>query len=262
MSRMTFKKYGNSPSVVLVHGGPGAAGEMTPVAEELSAKFDILEPWQTARTIEGQVEELAKIIKNEAVCPVILMGFSWGAWLICFVAAQYPDIVKKLVLISSAPFEQSCADVIQQKRFERMNAADRQKVRLWTRELQDITNDHRDEILLEIGLSYEKADTFIPLQDVKNDIEFDANIYRQIWPQATQWRREGRLLDLREKIQCPVVALHGDYDPHPAQGVFEPLKHLASFRFIVLSQCGHKPWVEKLVRERFYDILRDIIDEA
>ena len=41
------------------------------------------------------------------------------------------------------------------------------------------------------------------------------------------------------------MAIHGDYDPHPASGVKEPLSRiLRDFRFILLDHCGHTPWKE------------------
>jgi pimeloyl-ACP methyl ester carboxylesterase len=54
-----------------------------------------------------------------------------------------------------------------------------------------------------------------------------------------------------------VIAIHGDYDPHPAEGVQEPLAAtLQSFRFILLKNCGHMPWIERQARTEFYAILK------
>jgi pimeloyl-ACP methyl ester carboxylesterase len=54
-----------------------------------------------------------------------------------------------------------------------------------------------------------------------------------------------------------VVAIHGDYDPHPAEGVREPLSRvLSDFRFVTLEKCGHLPWIERHAKEPFYDLLR------
>ena len=54
-----YRTYGSAPyTVAVVHGGPGAAGEMAPVARELARDRGILEPLQTATSLEGQVEEL------------------------------------------------------------------------------------------------------------------------------------------------------------------------------------------------------------
>jgi pimeloyl-ACP methyl ester carboxylesterase len=59
-----------------------------------------------------------------------------------------------------------------------------------------------------------------------------------------------------------VVAIHGDYDPHPAEGVRKPLTEvLEDFRFILLKKCGHTPWREQEARDDFFRILkREIVD--
>ena len=94
--------YGIKPfNVAVIHGGPGAPGEMSPVAREISCIGGILEPLQTVSTVEGQVEELKIILENCGNPPLILIGYSWGAWLSYIMAANHPLLVKKLILISS-----------------------------------------------------------------------------------------------------------------------------------------------------------------
>jgi pimeloyl-ACP methyl ester carboxylesterase len=103
---INLRKYGKPPyTVAVVHGGPGARGEVAPVARELSSLVGILEPLQTATTLEGQVSELHTVLQGNASLPVTLVGHSWGAWLSFIAAARYPASVKKLVLIGSGPFE-------------------------------------------------------------------------------------------------------------------------------------------------------------
>jgi len=51
------KKYGDAPfKIIVIHGGPGAPGEMAPVAEELSSDYGVLEPLQTKDSIKEQIE--------------------------------------------------------------------------------------------------------------------------------------------------------------------------------------------------------------
>lgn len=74
-----FRIYGNPPfSVVVVHGGPGAPGEMKPVAEELSKNFGVIEPLQTEDSIDGQIEEFNNVIEENATSLIYLIGWSWG----------------------------------------------------------------------------------------------------------------------------------------------------------------------------------------
>ncbi len=95
------RRWGHGPySVVIVHGGPGAPGEVAPVARELAAVKGVLEPFQTETTLDGQVQELRSVLVEQGNPPVTLVGFSWGALLSFILAARHPDLVKKLILAS------------------------------------------------------------------------------------------------------------------------------------------------------------------
>ena len=54
---------------------------MAPVARRLGLGRGVLEPIQTADSLEGQIEELKKVLETSAAPPVVLAGYSWGAWL-------------------------------------------------------------------------------------------------------------------------------------------------------------------------------------
>jgi hypothetical protein len=59
-------------------------------------------------------------------------------------------------------------------------------------------------------------------------------------------------------ISCPVVAIHSEYDPHPAAGVEKPLSTLLDeFHFILLTRCGHRHWIERYAKEKFYRLLKN-----
>lgn len=56
------RRWGPAPyRTALVHGGPGGAGEMAPLARELSAHgHGVLEPFQTEFSVESQLRELSE----------------------------------------------------------------------------------------------------------------------------------------------------------------------------------------------------------
>jgi len=119
------RRYGNPPfSVAVIHGGPGAGGEMAPVAQQLCTVQGILEPLQTAHSLEGQVEELKGLLEECADLPVTLIGFSWGAWLSFILAARYPAMVKRLIMVASAPFQEKYAQKIMQTRLYRLRESE------------------------------------------------------------------------------------------------------------------------------------------
>jgi pimeloyl-ACP methyl ester carboxylesterase len=89
-------------------------------------------------------------------------------------------------------------------------------------------------------------------------MEIRGDVFQGVWKDAARLRASGELLALATRIECPVVAIHGDCDPHPYEGVQQPLSsRLEDFRFIMLENCGHKPWIEREAREGFYEVLED-----
>ncbi len=251
------KRYGEKPySVAVIHGGPGAAGEMAPVAKELATSWGVLEPLQTATSLDGQLEELKSVLENHGDLPIHLIGFSWGAWLSYLFAAKFPELTKKLILIGSGSFNEKYAQKIQQTMLDRLNDDDRIKYNSLIEILNDPAAKNKNEALQQVGALCFKVDTFEPIKYEAPKIHFRADIFQSVWQEAAALRRSGKLLEWGKKIQCPVIAIHGDYDPHPAEGVQKPLAEILNdLRFVLLKNCGHKPWIERWAREEFYNIL-------
>ncbi len=256
-----LRKYGSPPfNIALLHGGPGAGGEMAPVARELAAERGILEPLQTAASVAGQLAELKFVLEKEADLPVMLAGFSWGAWLALLLAAEYPALVKKLVLIGCGPLEKTSAGDIEKARRERLSPTEWIELHDLLGRLNIAPGEERRNLCVRLGAILTKADSYEPLEDWENELRFQPEIFFGVWPQAAALRNSGELLRLAPRIRCPVVAIHGDRDPHPAAGVENPLSDLlADFRFVLLPRCGHRPWMEKHAREEFFRILREAL---
>lgn len=253
-----LRSYGVAPfRTAVIHGGPGAPGEMAPVARELSTMGGVLEPLQTAKTIDGQIEELKDSVTTQGDPPMLLIGWSWGAWLSYMFAAQNPALVKKLILIASGPFEEKDAQTIMTTRLNRLSEQERAEALLLIGALESSAMANKDNAMSRLGKLISKADSFDPISQKSQTMECQYDIYQSIWEQAAKLRRDGRLLEYGKKIQCPVVAVHGDHDPHPAEGIRRPLARiLKDFRFVLLERCGHTPWIERFAKDRFYKILK------
>ena len=253
-----LRTYGKAPySIAVIHGGPGAPGEMAPVAEELSETYGVLEPIQTGRTLEEQVEELKDLLEENAVLPVTLIGFSWGAMLSFIFAARNPSFMKKLILVGSGVFEVRYAVNIMKTRIGRLSEEERTRLDYLSEALNDPANLEKNADFAQLGELLSKADSYDPVFQKTEEIECQYDMYESIWKEAEEMRSSGDLLRMGRRIRCPVVAIHGDYDPHPAEGVESPLSGvLNDFRFILLERCGHRPWYERHAKERFYAILK------
>jgi pimeloyl-ACP methyl ester carboxylesterase len=255
---MNLRKYGLEPfPVAVLHGGPGAPGEMAPVARELSTVMGVLEPLQTATTLEVQVRELKVVLEEHADLPLTLIGFSWGAMLSYIFAAHYPSFVRKLILVSSAPYDEKYAANITQTRLGRLAEHEREQALSLMQILNHSSIVDKNTTMARLGKLLSRADSYNPLPHDDEILECHYDVFQGVWNQADQLRSSGKLLELGKRIKCPVVAIHGDYDPHPAEGVADPLSYiLKDFRFILLEKCGHRPWLEASARDRFYTILK------
>jgi pimeloyl-ACP methyl ester carboxylesterase len=232
---------------------------MAPVARELASLRGVLEPIQTATALDGQVEELRAVLETFGDLPVTLIGYSWGAWLSFIVAAGYPTIVGKLVLVGSGPFEQKYVARLAETRLGRLSEGERGEFESIVKALDDPAAGDKDRLLARLGELASITDTYDPIENdlAESDrVRARGDLFQSVWRDAAEMRRSGELLELGKRIECPVVAIHGDYDPHPAAGVQEPLSAvLGRFCFILLEKCGHTPWLERHARDAFYMVL-------
>jgi predicted GNAT family acetyltransferase/pimeloyl-ACP methyl ester carboxylesterase len=257
-----LRRYGTAPyRVAVVHGGPGAGGELAPVARQLAPGRGVLEPIQTATSLHGQVEELSAVLERHAGLPATLIGFSWGAWLSVLVAARHPALVGKLILVGSGPFEESYVARLQEARLSRLGERQRAEFESILSALADPATADKDALLARLGALTSLTDACDPIVDEPHEFDLVAcqgDLFQSVWHEAAELRRSGALLESARRLQCPVLAIHGDYDPHPADGVRRPLSAVVrDFRFVLLERCGHRPWIERQARDAFYARLED-----
>ena len=257
-----FRTHGKSPfQIVVLHGGPGAWGEMAPVAEYLSDTYGIIETFLLEATLQGQILELKQIIDIHKIEKVVIIGFSWGAWLGYLFAAKFPDLMKKLILVGSGPYEHQYYLELIETRNNRMSQDQKDQYSVILNNLQDPNVTNKDAYISKLGALCGNIDQYDDV-DVEETIlspHFDldrSSHFQQALNEVIEMRKSGDLLKEAEKIKCSVVAIHGDYDPHPANGVNIPLeKKIVNFQFFLLEKCGHKPWTERYARSKFFQLI-------
>ena len=110
--------------------------------------------------------------------------------------------------------------------------------------------------LAALELTLRACDTYATLEQAEPAVTADADIYAAVWPQATALRQAGGFEAALSQVRCPVLAIHGDYDPHPIDGIRIPLADTCpTARIITLARCGHTPWDERHARDAFFEVL-------
>ncbi|MFO7881311.1 MAG: alpha/beta hydrolase [Kosmotogaceae bacterium] len=248
-----LRKHGKQPFIAaVIHGGPGALGDMYPVAKQLSKEFGTLEPLQTKTSIDELVYQLTSIIVKNADKPITLIGHSWGAWLSIMFASVNPSLVKKLILVGCAPFEPDYAKDIMKTRLNRLDEKERKKFKTI---LDSLSEQNNPESIKELFYQFNKTDSYRPVE-VKENKTFSLELHNSIWNEAEKLRNSGELLRYVINVTCPITIIHGTYDPHPLKGVIKPLsKIVKDVKVITLERCGHTPWNEEFVKEKFFSIL-------
>ncbi len=252
----SYRIHGASPFIsILLHGGPGAIGDLNPVALELSKKYGVIEFIQTKTSMSDLIEDIRDILDHLCKAPVVVFGHSWGAWLACLFCEKYPQFVSKLILVGTPPFEEAVSNEIMNERISRLTKKEQNEIFQYFEIMQEIGMKKGEKLNRFLEL-ITKADSYAPIASQPELLNFEPSLSETTWNESWEMRNSGKLMEVFEKINCPVVVIHGDYDPHPIKGVKDPCSRLLEdFMFYELEKCGHSPWRERFARDRFFEIL-------
>ncbi len=259
MSMLRCRRHGErGPLVVVIHGGPGAAGYMAPVARELSNEFRVIEPLQRGSrdgplTVARHVEDLRDVLLHEARGErPALVGSSWGAMLALAFAAAHPELAGPLLLIGSGTFDPASRARLKELIAERMTGDLARRLEVVEREITD--PDARLEARADI---ITETYCFDPLTLDLEGEPVDAAANEQTWADMLRLQADGTYPAAFSAITSPVLLVHGDYDPHPGPMVRDSLApHVRSLVYRELPRCGHYPWIERHARDAFYALAR------
>ena len=257
------KRFGPSGrSVVVIHGGPGARGSAGLLARPLADPLHVLEPWQrlssdTPLTVAQHVEDLASLILRDipGESPA-LVGESWWAMLALAFASAYPDRVSALALVGCGTFDRTARARLQQSLAERTTKELEEQLA----QLETQLPDENDRVAQAHALSdplytYNRA----VREPVAN---LDLKGHAESWSDMIRLQDAGVYPAAFEAITCPVLMLHGSYDPHPGALIRDGLqKFIPELEYIELDRCGHSPWIEEHARDRFLSILRSWLEQ-
>ncbi len=266
---IAVRHYGSrGPTVVVLHGGPGATGSAAGLARDLSGSFRVLEPLQRRSgeiplTVARHVEDLAAIAPK----PAILIGCSWGAMLGLSYAARYPGNVSQLALVGCGTYDESSRAILRQALQRRLGKTESRRIRdLQERCAEELDPIMRNALLGEIGTALMRAESYSLIDETKllaDAIPPDAAGNIETWDDVLRLQREGIEPGIFRAIAARVLMIHGDMDPHPGFETRDLLRCLIpQLEYVEIERCGHEPWRERFARDRFLDILRKWILDA
>lgn len=251
------QQHGSSgPTVVVLHGGPGAPGSAWGLARGLAAsgRLRVLEPLQRRAddrplTVARHVDDLAELL--DATCPSerpAIVGHSWGAMLALAFGAAHPERASRIALVGCGTFDLGARAELQRCLDRRMTAA----IAAGLAAMQ-LCGD-ADEALAASGSLIAPLYTWDPLPPDPDapPVHGDARGHRESWDDMIRCQERGLYPAAFAAIRCPVRMLHGRFDPHPGPLIRDSLSpHLPQLEYSELGGCGHEPWRERRAREPF-----------
>lgn len=258
MTGLFTREYGSGTRwVIVLHGGPAAAGEVAPLARELGTAFHVLEPFQRGSsdqplTVATHVQDLDQLIR-ERCGPErpVLVGHSWGAMLALAYAAEHPATPAGLALIGCGTFSSAARAEFEARLHSRLTAADRASI---ARIEATDTNPDRRHAALGALMARVYGHDLDELPDLS--IAVDEVAHQQTWADMLRLQREGTYPAAFGAIGCAVLMLHGEADPHPGRLTAADLRtYIPHLRYEELTHCGHSPWLERRARRAFFTTL-------
>jgi proline iminopeptidase len=253
--RLYTRHVGNGPSVVVLHGGPGAHHDyLLPQYDRLAEGRTLLYydqrgggrspvPRDVAVGWREHVADLEALRDHWQLERLTLLGYSWGGLLAVLYALEHPDRVARLALVSAAPVTAVWRDEFEHRFAARM--ADpwiaRSRAELTALGLAKTDPERYRRIAFALSVAGyfhdpSRAREMTPFRVTERT-------RRAVWDSLGEY-------DLRERIRQtfpggtapPSLLLHGIYDPMPIEAARETAALLGT-RVIELA-TGHAPHVE------------------
>ncbi len=256
MADAVVREYGiGTETVIVLHGGPAAAGDVAPLARELGERWHVLEPFQRGSsafplTVGTHVRDLNDLIGERCGGHhPVLGGHSWGAMLALAYAAQHPTVPAGLILIGCGTFTLTARAEFERRLEARLTVRDR----AYLADLRQ-TEASADRRMAAIGRLMKRVYAY-EIEDAAEQADtIDAAAHEQTWADMKHRQEDGTYPAAFAAIGVPVLMIHGEQDPHPGRLIKEELRtYIPHLEYLELPKCGHSPGLERLARRSFFD---------
>jgi proline iminopeptidase len=247
----------DAPSIVLLHGGPGAQHDyLYPQMLALATTHRVITYDQRGGgrsrtddprpvTWRTQVADLAAVLRERQLSATPLVGYSWGAMLAMLYAIEAESDVtlpsiSRLALISPAPIthgwrRQFDAELARRQQGPTIQGLRAELAASGLRETDLAAYRQRSFELSVAGYFADprRAESLTPFR-------VTARVQQSVWDSLGDF-------DLREPLRAvrlPVLVVHGRDDPIPLESAVAVASALDG-ELVVLDDCGHVPYVEQ-----------------
>jgi proline iminopeptidase len=256
------------PTVVVLHGGPGASMDyLRPQFDRLARDRTLLfydqrgggrseVPRETPLDWRSHVADLEAVLAGLTPRPSCVMGFSWGGLLAILYALEHPGAVQRLALVAPAPTWAAAREAFDAE-FARRQADPRvaaARAALSASGLRERDPDAFWRRAFELSVSGYFRDPSRATQ--LSPFRVAARVQQAVWHSLSG-------MDLRPRlggITAETLVLHGRHDPVPLAASELLARALPHARLEVFEDSGHTLYTEET--ERFVQVLDPFLPAA
>jgi pimeloyl-ACP methyl ester carboxylesterase len=216
--KIYYEVYGQGEPMVLLHGGVyGYIDEFEPFIDSLSKRYQVIciatrghgksEIGRTPYSYQQRAEDAYKVIKRITKERVYLLGFSDGAVSALKLAALYPDVVKKMVVIGAGDLPKLAPG---KKRYEQYSA---------------------QKLLKKDSAFFGSRLALMPEPNRWNENLSMLN---------DMYNKDFVSIETFQKIKCPTLVMAGDRDEYSTtENILKCKRSIADAQLSIIPGCGH-----------------------
>lgn len=269
-ARIYYKAIGTGEPIIVVHGGPGLnQSYFFPHLNELAKKHKLIFYDQrgcgkstdslNAETItmSNYLTDIDAIRVKFNLSQVTIMAHSFGGVFATSYTINYPNYVKRLILVNSVPLSKEF-----DKEIGRLNKIKQTKSDSIERANILASNDFKNGD----SKAYENLFKVVFKSSFYNR-NFSDSLKLDLEQKFSENRKKlfNLLKDLNDfnfypdlpKIVCPVFIIYGKDDAIPLRAYEQMTMGLKSFKLIGIANCGHYPFIEQ--KKKFNELLKTLL---
>jgi proline iminopeptidase len=270
-----YKIIGEGKPLILVHGGPGMAHNyLVPKFKRLAKNNKLIFYDQRACgktsgeenpdqiTIKNLVEDLEALRVYLGVGKINLVGQSFGGLLALNYATKYPQNLKSLIILESAPgsseYEVEFKNTIN-KRLTKKEKEKQSQIKK-SEGFKNFDPDYHIKYYLSLFKAY--------FYDTSYHKELDFNYFTRKMlkknaisdPMFDKYFNNFDIHDKLKKIYCPTLIIHGKYDPIPYQAIEKIHQNINGSELILFDKCGHFAHIEN--EEKYFSAIEKFVERS
>lgn len=233
MNKLYSQIIGQGPDLVLLHGWGAHSGIWRSIVDNLSQGFrltilDLPGFGRSKSSSDYSMQQIIQEVLLVAPSQALWLGWSMGGLIAMQIARQYPERVKKLIMVASSP----C--FIKEKNWPGI------EVQLLKKFAESLSQDYEATIkrflLLQFhGISFDKA----TLRGLLDDFLFFGKPNTQALKAGLQLLEKTDLRSELRHIKCPILYLLGRLDALVPWHISQYLDNYPHIQTTVLQGAGH-----------------------